>query len=350
MLTRAHRTTARGAALGGSVVLAALFMALPAGAEPEQGGGPAEPKRQCTVSDKRLSELSGLATDGGQRRWAISDGGSQVRVYELGPDCAVRNVLSSPVNPYDVEDLARSPDGTFWLADTGDNQRSRSTVALIALRGRGPAVVHRLRYPDGPHDAEAVLLARDGRPLIITKEPVAPAGVYRPARALTGGAPVAMERVGEVSLPSSTTRGGPIGGIGARTVTGGATSADGTVAALRTYTDAWLFHAPDGDLVAALGREPVRVPLPGEPQGEAVAFDGSGALLSGTEARDGAPAGLRVVPGAVVLARTDPDAEPAPDAAPTDPSDRPNWLGRTLAVVAVLGFGTAGWLSWRRAG
>lgn len=320
------------------------------GAGAEQGDGPAEPKRQCTVSDKRLAELSGLVTDGGQRRWAIADGGSQVRIFELGPDCAVRKVLSSPVNPYDVEDLARASDGTFWLADTGDNQRSRATVALIAFSGHGQAVVHRLRYPDGPHDAEAVLLGRDGRPLIVTKEPVAPAGVYRPARAFTGGAPVPLERVGEVSLPSSTTRGGPIGGIGARTVTGGATSADGTVAALRTYTDAWLFPAPDGDLVAALGREPVRVPLPGEPQGEAVAFDGAGALLTGTEARDGAPAGLRVVPGAVTLARTDPDARPTTEGQPAGPSEEPNWLGRVLAVVAVLGFGTAGWVSWRRAG
>ena len=42
----------------------------------------------------------------------------------------------------------------------------------------------------------------------------------------------------------------------------------------RTYTDAHLFAAPDGDVVAALGGTPVTVPLPGEPQGEAVALTG----------------------------------------------------------------------------
>lgn len=310
----------------------------------EQSARP--PTRLCVVTDTRLTELSGLATDGANRRWAISDGGRRAQVFELAEDCSVRRVLTGSVNPYDVEDLARALDGTFWLADTGDNNRSRDTVAMIRLTAGGVASVHRMRYPDGPHDAEAVLLGRDGVPLVITKEPLAPAGVYRPERPLAASATVPLRRVGEVSLPSSDTLGGPIGGVGSRTVTGGATTADGRVAALRTYTDAWLFSAPDGDLVAALDRPPVRVPLPDEPQGEAIAFDGKGGLLSGSEGRDGVRGGLRVVPGAAVLATepTAPNADPDQAGSTAWPVSR-----RVLGVAAVLLVGGLVLLVWRRA-
>ena len=64
-------------------------------------------------------------------------------------------------------------------------------------------------------------------------------------------------------------------------VTGGAVSADGHVMALRTYTDAYVYSAPDGDVLAALKRTPVRVPLPGEKQGEAIAFQPDGTLVVG---------------------------------------------------------------------
>jgi hypothetical protein len=321
-------------------------VALARAAVPAERSAPPPPTRLCVVTDRRLTELSGLATDGADRRWAISDGGSRAQVFELAADCSVRRVLTGSVNPYDVEDLARAPDGTFWLADTGDNNRNRGTVAMIKLTPTGVATVLRMRFPDGPHDAEAVLLGRDGVPLIVTKEPLAPAGVYRPERPLAAGVTVPLRRVGEVSLPSSDTVGGPIGRVGSRTVTGGATTADGRVAALRTYTDAWLFSAPDGDLVAALDRPPLRVPLPDEPQGEAIAFDGKGGLLSGSEGRDGVRGGLRVVPGAAALT-----TDGTVSSADRDQPDSTSWstLRRLLGVVAVVLVGGLGLLAWRRA-
>ncbi|WP_037064307.1 hypothetical protein [Pseudonocardia acaciae] len=312
---------------------------------------PPGPTPLCTVTDSRLAELSGLATDGGDRRWAIVDSGRRVQVFELGADCSVRKVLTAPPDPYDVEDLARAPDGTFWLADTGDNRRARDTVAFITLTPAGAAAVHRMRYPDGPHDAEAVLLGRDGVPLIVTKEPLAPAGVYRPERPITPASketePVPLRRVGEVSLPASDTVGGPVGAIGGRTVTGGATTADGRVAALRTYTDAWLFAAPDGDLVAALRGAPVRVPLPGEPQGEAIAFDGRGGLLSGSETRQGARGVLRVVPGAAALVA--PASEPTESGGNAVTAPATGSLLSWWPVAAVLALALAAAAVLRRA-
>ena len=88
---------------------------------------------------------------------------------------------TAAVDPYDPEDLAVAADGTVWLADTGDNRRTRATVALIALRPTAPTGIYRLTYPDGPHDAEALLLAPDGTPYVVTKEILGASGVYRPA-------------------------------------------------------------------------------------------------------------------------------------------------------------------------
>lgn len=301
---------------------------------------PAAPETRCTVTDDRLAELSGLVVDDG-RVWAMSDGGRRVDVHRLDADCEVVRTRTADVDPFDAEDLALGPDGELWVADTGDNDRSRETVAAIVLERGGDARLHRFTYPDGPHDAEALLVDASGVPYVITKEVGVPAGVYRPAAPPEGRGPFPLERVAQVSLPASDTEGGPIGGLGSRTVTGAGMSADGRVVALRTYTDAWLFPVPDGDLAAALAGEPARVPLPGEPQGEAVAFEPDGTLLSGSETRGGEPGELRAVPGAAALAAepfTPPAVEPAAPAEPPAPEWLPALIGGgvTVGVLVLL--------------
>lgn len=281
----------------------------------------------------------------GVHHWVIVDGGRRAQVLQLGADCGVQAVIAGDVDPYDVEDVARAPDGTFWLADLGDNDHSRPTVAVITLTPAGQAHLYRMSYPDGPHDAEALLLGNDGAPLVVTKEISGVAGVYRPDGLLVEPGPTPLRRVGEVRLPASDTVGGPVGATGSTLVTGAATGPDGRLAVLRTYTDAWLFPAPDGDLLAALGRPPVRVPLPGEPQGEAVAITPDGTLLSGSESLPGKPGQLRAVAAATALVATeapapDPAAAPATAAADSKVSTLQGVLvALFLAVVLVFGFG-----------
>jgi hypothetical protein len=301
-------------------------------------GPPAAPQVKCAVEDPRLAELSGLAV-AGNALWAMSDGGTRVELHRLDPDtCAVVDSLSAGVNPFDPEDLAVGPDESLWVADIGDNELRRDTVAVVVLPPQGESRLHRLTYPDGPHDAEALLIDARGRPVVITKEVGRPAGVYRTAQVPEGAGPTPLIRVGEVTLPPSDTRGGPIGEIGSRVVTGAAVSVDGSVVALRTYTDAWLYPVSRGDFVGALSGTPVRVPLPDEPQGEALAFDRDGTLLSGSESR-GTTGELRAVPGAVALAAARPgaDAASAPVRAPEADEPTPAWLPAALGGGAVAG-------------
>ncbi|MGW4116492.1 hypothetical protein ACWEFJ_36930 [Actinosynnema sp. NPDC004786] len=302
----------------------------------------------CAVTDPRLEELSGLASDG-DRWFAVNDsdnGALEIHVLDRG--CAITRTITAPINPFDVEDLALAPDGTLWAADTGDNGKSRETVALHVVSPDGSARLHRLTYPDGKHDAEALLLDASGIPHIVTKEPIGSALVYRPASALREDAPTPLEQVARVSIGGSDTKGGPLANsVVTRLVTGGAMTRDGTVAALRTYTDAYLFPVPDGDLVTALESDPVRVPLPNEPQGEAIAFDPDGTLLSASEFGNGGTSStVRAVPGAAALAVPPPPATTTTTEAPaaaddgTPPADdeRSPWPvvgGGAVALVLV---------------
>lgn len=308
------------------------------------------PQPRCVVEDPRLEELSGLAVDG-NAVWAMADGGSTVAVHRLdltGPTCTITASRTAPLDPYDPEDLALGPDGALWLADIGDNDHRRATVSIEVLPRSGPSRTMRFTYPDGPHDAEALLVDRAGRPVVVVKDIGLVAGVYRTAVAPAGPGPTPLVRVGDLRLPASQSTSGPLGGLGSRLVTGAAASADGTVVAIRTYTDAWLFPAPDGDPVAALAGEPVQVPLPGEPQGEAIAFEPDGTLLSGSEARGGVRGEVHAVPGAAALVAPARAVAPTP-AAPTPtapaPAAPPQWLpgaiggaaaALLLALIAVL--------------
>lgn len=338
------RTPTRGAT---GLLVVGLLAALTPQATARQPEPPV-PVELCVVTDERLSELSGLASDG-ELLYAIGDGGDQLQVTVLHRDCTVQRVITAAINPYDPEDLAIDAGGRLWVADTGDNSRRRDTVALHVIGADGAPKLYRLTYPDGPRDAEALLLDRDGQPYLVSKAALGSAGVYRPAAPLAAPGPTELERLASVRLGPTDTPGGPVAGAGSMTVTGGAVSADGTVIALRTYTDAYLYPAPDGDVVAALDREPVRIPLPDQPQGEAIAFDPDGSLLSASEWSDAGPQPVTVVSGATGLVdaagQQSTTTGPAPTAESTgptgatsadgEPDDRGGLSDRQAVLVAV---------------
>ncbi|MCR6488072.1 esterase-like activity of phytase family protein [Amycolatopsis sp. OK19-0408] len=327
------------------VACAAGFLALLSGPVPASAA-PAAPEPLCTMKDSRIGELSGLVSDG-SKLYAINDGGTKVQVFVLGRDCKVQKVLTDKTDPFDVEDLARTPDGTLWLSDTGDNKKGRLTVALLEMSPAGKLTLHRLTYPDGQHDTEALIMDKAGTPYLITKDILGQAQVYRPSGPLGSPGPTNLEKVGTVKIETTDTQGGPVGSIGSVLVTGGASTADGSVVALRTYTDAYLYPAPDGDVLAALQRTPVRVPLAGEKQGESIAFDPDGTLLSGSE---GVGQPIRAVKGAAALAVASSDEKPASSAAGGSASDGGGvpYLPAAGIAVAVVGLGWFGFSKLRR--
>jgi hypothetical protein len=296
------RLLAAGGTLGAALVLGC---AVPATAEEAA----AAPTTRCQITDPALAELSGLVVVG-EQMLALNDGGEQLAVHLLDGACQVVEVRTADIDPYDPEDLAVGADGIVWLADTGDNAGDRPTVALLALRPDGSTSVYRVSYPDGPHDAEALLVAPDGTPYIVTKEILGASGVYRPVSALVEGATVALAEVAAVNMTLTGTPGGPVGQAGQLLVTGGAVSSNGRHVALRTYTDAYVWPLTGSDVAAALATPPERIPLPDSPQGEAISFSADN--LSLVVASEGLPSDVTVVPlTAVAIAA----APPLPDGA-----------------------------------
>ncbi|GAA2849423.1 hypothetical protein Acy02nite_00660 [Actinoplanes cyaneus] len=235
----------------------------------------------CTIDDKRLDELSGLvATADGYV--VVNDGADQAshrKIFYLSKGCSVRRTVSYPSRPRDTEDLQLAEDGTLWVADVGDNDASRDTIALWKLApGSSKPALLRLSYPDGAHDAEALLIAPDGSPIIVTKAAGA-AGVYVPAGPLKSGGTTALKLAGSVSIPITGTS-NPYSFAGRLVITGAATSPDGSRVVLRTYADAFEFDVTGGDVVKALtSGKPRQVALPDEPQGESVAYTADGTAL-----------------------------------------------------------------------
>jgi hypothetical protein len=176
------------------------------------------------------------------------------------------------------------------------------------MRPDGTTSVYRLTYPDGPHDAEALLVAPDGTPYLVTKEVLGSSGVYTPVAPLTEGGTVGLGKVATVNLTLTGTPGGPVGRAGQLLVTGGAVAGDGRHLALRTYTDAYVWALTGSDVAGAFAAAPTRIALPESPQGEAISFttDGQSLLV----ASEGTPSAVTLVPP--------PPESPLPAAAPAD--------------------------------
>ncbi len=279
--------------------------------------------------------------------YALGDSGTDDKLAVLDANCALARWMNVPVDPYDTEDVS-SFDGQLWLSDTGDNLRRRDTISLTRMNPQdGSGELHRLTYPDTKHDAEAVLIEPSGRPVIVTKEFSAPAGIYVPAGGATvstlpSPGPSPLEKVGQVSFGVSPTTGQP---APPEMVTGGSVSADGTVAALRTYANVYLYAVPGGDIVAALTTEkPLVIPVTGQPQGESVTFDSSGDLLAGSETGG---VGRPFVPLQILRHATDlmTRREPATTSSEASDDGASRWWWLAPVVVAA---GIAGVLTVRR--
>lgn len=254
-----------------------------------------EAKVTGKVTSSDVDEASGLAasrmTPG--LLWVHNDSGDSARVFALDAQGKMRSTYSLPtVRAKDWEDMAIGPKpgarGDYlYFGDIGDNTGRRSDGVVIhrvpepAVALEGPAndregplqglESFRLRYPDGPRDAETLLVdPKTGEVVIVTKVMFGAPRIYfagpklAPEGMLSGGEPLDFDRAGIED------------GLFA---TSGDVSPDGRFVVVRGYGNAYLWQRdPARPLHEAFASRACRVPLAAEPQGEAIAFaaDGSG--------------------------------------------------------------------------
>lgn len=243
----------------------------------------------------------------------------------------------------------------MWIADTGDNDETRPDVLLARLIPPAGEAENwrydylRLTYPDGPRNSEALFVAPEGTPYLITRDLAGHAEVFRAAVPRAVDSTVALELVGEITLTPTGTGGGPIGRLGEVLITGAAMSRDGGYLAVRTYTDAYLWPVPTtsgggSDVAAGVSVPPALVVgLPDSPQGEAITFAGDDrSLLLASEGVGSDIALLPATPGlldgTVGAGAEDSDAGQgsSADAAPLTDSGDPAVSGVEPITAAVL--------------
>lgn len=269
---------------------------------PATASGYGEPVLLGTLADPDVQESSGLAasrTNPG-RYWTHNDSGDDPFVYCLGgrgERCGVWRVTGAEA--IDWEDMAAGPGpaaGTsyLYLGDIGDNTEDRADVVVyrvpeptVPADGTGPtkaspgrterAETFRLRYPDGSHNAESLMVhPASGDLYVVTKEPNPGVYVARAPLAATS----TMTRVG--GLPLSTT--------GNRSLLSGSDIApDGRRVALCDYVQGYeLRLPPDATSFDAIWQQPPQpLALGSRPQGEAIAYRLDGKALVTTSERPG---------------------------------------------------------------
>jgi hypothetical protein len=277
-----------------SIILAALFF-LPAHPALGQAAIRIELMDTAVLASQRLMESSGIVASARAPGvyWTHNDSGDGAFLYatdSAGRDLgAVRVAGASAV---DWEDLAAGPcvvtaGRCFYVGDIGDNGARRPYVIIYRVPEPDPphgpsdtlgftamldSIV--LRYPDGPHNAEALVVTRAGVLLIITKDLIGPARLFR-ATLRRGPTDRVLRFIGTLGLQTSALTG--------RLVTGAAVSPDDSLLVARTYVSLHFFQLRGDSLPKPLG-PPAGITIPVvEPQGESVCFDGTTRLILTSE-------------------------------------------------------------------
>lgn len=206
------------------------------------------PVKLADLEERAVNESSGLAasrTSPGLY-WTHNDSDNGPFIYAFDSKGARRGVwrVTGAVSR-DWEDIAAGPGpksgaSYLYIGDTGDNSGRRAeiivyrvpeptieTSAVTSSKLRPlvtePAEAIRLRYPDGEHDAEALLVhPTSGKIYIVTKVAFEDPSIYEFDSMAATDSPTTLTRVGQLKVQSL------FGGI----ITGGAISPDGQRVAL----------------------------------------------------------------------------------------------------------------------
>jgi hypothetical protein len=225
-----------------------------------------------SFNDPQIDESSGLAASSfDDTFYTFNDSGDSARFFRVdahGSTVAVYTLRGA--TNVDWEDMSTGPDDAgrplLYFGDIGDNDRVRKEIAVYVVpEPRGPSADvtwtrYRFAYPDGAHNAEALLVdPRSHRIFIATKELLGNGKVYE--------APPTLSKT-DINVLA------PVGSDPPLT-TSADFAPDGSRVVLLTYLGA--FWADD---VGAAWRR-FDVPLPSQAEAIAYTRDGSSVLVGG---------------------------------------------------------------------
>lgn len=252
---------------------------------------PGEHVPPCTLQGEvmRLADLpeaSGLAVSRARpgALWSHNDSGPPVLFALDSRGRTAGRVRLTGAGLEDWEALATGPcpsGSCLYVADIGDNTARRPHITIYRLPEPAHAVgsvhvtdVFQASYPDGPHDAETLLVSPDGALFIVTKGDTGPIALYRFPRRPETGTVMRLERVGQPlsEKPTQSAR-----------ITDGAISGDGKRVVLRTGTALVIYPAAEFLRGEFGGGRMFDLSSLREPQGEGLAVADNGVVYAAGE-------------------------------------------------------------------
>ncbi|HET8649897.1 MAG TPA: hypothetical protein VFL95_07645, partial [Gemmatimonadales bacterium] len=260
---------------------------------------------RLAVLPDTLHESSGVAASHLEPGlfWTLNDSGNLPVVFAVDRAGRLRRAFRAKgAGNNDWEAVSVGPCGNescVYIGDIGDNRRARPSIILFRVREQDalralvrsdstpiiPAQALTVKYPDGPKDAESLVVLPNGDALIIAKPLRIAAVPYYlvPAAAWDSGS---VEAQGRGTLPIDP-RTGPAGWV-----TDAAVAPDGRRVVVRSYRSLFFFQLTHDNHLTA-GDPPRRCDVSGlEPQGEGVTWADDSTFVLTTERLFTGPATL----------------------------------------------------------
>jgi hypothetical protein len=285
-------------------LLVVVFGGLATGVAPAYAAA-VNPPPLFTFADTQIDESSGLGTSsyGDGIVYTHNDSGDTARFFAVNSSGATVAIYSlQGASAHDWEDMETGTDSAgrpvLYFGDIGDNSSKRSEIDVYQVpEPRGPSanvpwVRYRFHYPDGPHNAETLMVdPHTHRIYIATKFTLGLGTLYE--------APATLSTT-DLNVLVPVRSGIPV------LTTSGDISPNGKLMVLLTYFSAYWAVGVNGTLHA--------FPIPEQKQDEAIAFTRDGrSVIVGSEGVHSAVYQVPL-PAAALAAAPPPPPSPTPTA------------------------------------
>ena len=241
------------------------------------------------VNADPINEASGLAVSRKHDKvlWTHNDSGDDALFYAIHENGRLLGTFTlKDAIAFDYEGMSLGPGPEagldyLYIGDIGNNDAHRGKPrihitlyrlpeprvdarALGPVRGQLESDALVMRYPDGAHDAEVLMVdPRNGDIYILTKRDPK-SRIYRAPKPAAGDQEIMLEYLGEMAMTQTT---------------GGDIAPDGSAVLVKGYGKVWYFPRSAGASIGDALRNPKPVVVETykvEPQGEAIAFAADG--------------------------------------------------------------------------
>lgn len=236
-----------------------------------------------------MDEISGITTASNKKLLAYmhNDSGDTSRIFAIDHNgkwvtTLYFKAVSGRKGVSDCEDIASGKDANgkgsyIYLGDIGDNNAMRSYITVYRIPEPKlikspsmvvPAVPVFLKYPDGPRDAETLMIDDIDHLLYIISKREDTVSIYTAPLSWTANDTIKLKKRGTRYFT---------GVKPGKWISGGDISRDGKKVILKSYQKVFYWSRKNKErLWLTLQRQPAELPYKQEPQGEAICFDNTG--------------------------------------------------------------------------